>query len=177
MRKEFGKTLRDSFSKRMKNTIPDFKEEKVKSIYVDHGERTFCKKIDDSTWCWIVLSPSPKDYDEFTLMVGWSKYGRYPELSAIPSFIEPTSDHAEFAEVEYLIRLPQLWSGGDFWWVIKPFEVALTIEQLQASIAPISKEEADLLVLPQVDLAFDKLIEIGLPYLQRFILHSQRQVG
>lgn len=176
MRKEFGKILRDSFSRRMKSTIPDFKEEKVKSIYIGPGERAFCKKLDDSLWCWIVLSPSPKDYDEFTLMVGWSTYGRYPELSVIPSFIQPTPDHAEFSEPEYLIRLPQLWSGGDFWWVIKPFKVAQTIEQLKASMASISKQEAELLVLPQVDLAFDKLIESGLPYLQSFILHSQQQV-
>ncbi len=174
MRKEFGKVLRDYFSRKMKSLVPDFAEEKVKSVYIGPGERAFCKKIDDSLYCWIVLSPSAKDYDEFTLMVGWSNRARYPELSPIPSHISPTPDRSEFSESEYLVRLPELFSGKDGWWVIKPFEAPLTIAQLQASLSPVSKQEAQALVIPQVDSAFNRLIETGLPYLKAYVDFKQR---
>lgn len=168
MRKEFGKILRESFSREMKGRLTAFKEEKVKSQYLWPGERAFCGKVNESLFCWIVLSPSQKDYDEFTLMVGWSNFGRYPELSLIPSFLSPTPDHVEFSELEYLIRLPQICSGGDSWWVIKPFKPAITIEELQASIAPIDRKDAELLVLPQVDAAFSELLDVGVPYLKKY---------
>jgi hypothetical protein len=169
MRKEFGKVLRDSFSQKMKNFIPEFKEEKVKSQYLWPGERAFCKKINDSIFCWIVLSPSPKDYDEFTVLIGWSTLGRYPESNAIASFMNPTRERAEFSHSEFLIRLPQLWTINDFWWVVKPFIAAFITEQLQNSIAPITKQEAEALVIPQVEAAFSKLMDIGIPYLFEFI--------
>lgn len=123
--------------------------------------------MDPALCCWIVLSPSLKDYDEFTVMVGWSKYGRYPETGVIPC-VSPTPDHAEFSETDYLIRLPQLWSGEDFW-VVKPFKAALTMDELQASIAPITRQEAETLVLPQVEAAFGKLMDTGLPYLRKYM--------
>jgi hypothetical protein len=82
MRKEYGKVLRQYFSKKMKEKLPEFKEEKIKSMYLWPGERAFSQSFPDSLKCWIVLSPSPKDYDEFTVLIGWSTLGRYPE--AVP---------------------------------------------------------------------------------------------
>lgn len=176
MRKEFGKVLRDYFSTRMHSLAPEYAAEKVKSMYLWPGERAFRRRIDDSLHCWIVLSPSAKDYDEFTVMVGWSNHARYPELSVIPSPVSPAPDHAEFSQPEYLIRLPQLWSGEDYW-VIKPFRGPLTIKQLQASILPVTKQEAEALVVPQVDSALSRLMETGLPYLKTYIDFKQRQHG
>ncbi|RRR70640.1 MAG: hypothetical protein EI684_13025 [Candidatus Viridilinea halotolerans] len=169
MRKEFSKALRTSFSKKMQTLVPQFHPEKVTSSYCWPGERAFCNRIDESLCCWIVLSPSPKDYDEFTLLLGWSIYGKYPETGVVPLLNLPTPDHKEFAQPEYLMRLPQLWTESDPWWVIKPFTVALTSAQLQASLTPLTQAETEVLVLPQVEAAFGKLLEVGLPYLAKYV--------
>jgi hypothetical protein len=83
--------------------------------------------------------------------------------------MNPTRERAEFSHSEFLIRLPQLWTINDFWWVVKPFIAAFITEQLQNSIAPITKQEAEALVIPQVEAAFSKLMDIGIPYLFEFI--------
>lgn len=169
MRKEYGKVLRHYFSKRMNEKLPEFKEEKTESMYLWPGQRAFSRSISDSLKCWIVLSPSPKDYDEFTVLIGWSTLGRYPELSVIPSPIQPSTDRGEFRQAEYLTRLPQLWTQRDEWWVIQAFEPALTVEQMTAKLAPIPAPVAEAKVIPRVDDAIDKVTEYGLPYLSEFV--------
>ncbi len=177
MRKEFGKVLRESFAAKMKAALPDYVAAKVKSPYLWPGERPFCKRVSDSLWLWIVLSPSQKDYDEFTVLVGWSTLGRYPELSLIPSLVSPTDERAAFAQPEYLTRLAQLWTTQDTWWVVRPFEQSVTTEQLQAWIAPITPEEAEKRVLPQVVEAMRRVTEFAVPYLDRYARHRLQQVG
>lgn len=177
MRKEYGKALRACFAKKMKSSIPEYVEEKVKSRYISPGERGFRKKFNESLHCWIVLAPSLQGYDEFTVMVGWSNFGRYPELRGIPSWIVPSASRAEFAEAEYLTRLPMLHRGRDDWWVVKPFRtfgsVEEIVEEITASMAPVPGMEAEALVQPLVDDAVNKLIKIGLPYLEEYVLSRQ----
>ncbi len=169
MKKAYGKALRQLFAKRIQAELPEFREVKVKTIYLFPGERAYLWTVSEQLYCWIVLSPSPKDYDEFTLLVGWSKFGRYPELSCIPCMQSPTADHAEFAQDEYLIRLPQLWTDKDKWWVVKAFKMARTTDELLAQIAPISADEAIRQVESKLDDAFEKLQSQGLPYLRMFV--------
>ncbi|NLI48156.1 MAG: hypothetical protein GX414_13705 [Acidobacteria bacterium] len=169
MRKEYGKALRQYFSKQMKERLPEFKEEKVQSVYLWPGQRAFSRPLSGSLKCWIVLSPSPKDFDEFTVLIGWSTLGRYPELSVIPSPQSPSPDRVEFSQPEYLTRLPQLWTRQDEWWVIQEFEPALTVEQMTARMAPIPAPAAEEKVIPRVQESIDKVIEYGLPYLSEFV--------
>ncbi len=173
MRKEYGKALRAEFSSIMKQELPGFEETKVKSIYFWSGDRAFCRKVTDRLHCWIVLSPSKKDYDEFTVLIGWSKLGRYPELSMIPCAQMPTPDHEEFANQEYLTRLPSLWTNQDQWWVVKEFQAPLTMEELAASLEPVPAAKANQAVIPLVRDAVAKLKEFGLPYLEKLARHVQ----
>ena len=168
MRKEYGKILRNRFLRRMRDLVPDFEEEKAKSINLAPGERAFSKLNNDGSKCWVVLCPSPKDYDEFTILIGWSVFGRCPELSIIPSNICPLQDRSEFGQEEYLTRLPQLWTDQDTWWIIESLEPALSVEQIQAKMQPISQEVAEARVVPQVENAISRLIEVGMPYLHLF---------
>ncbi len=169
MKKEYGKALRQLFAKRMKAELPGFRETRVKTIYLFPGERAYLWAVNERLYCWIVLSPSPKDYDEFTLLVGWSKLGRYPELSCIPCMQSPTADHAEFEQDEYLIRLPQLWTDKDKWWVVKAFKLARSTDELLAQMAPVPADEAIRQVAPKLDDALEKLKSQGLSYLQMFV--------
>jgi len=166
MRKELGKALRSLFSRAMKEKLHQFRETKVESVYFWPGERAYCLAGRKDLLCWIVLSPSLKDYDMFTVLVGWSRLGRYPELSMIPSIRQPDSNHSEFGESEYLTRLPSLWTREDKWWVIREPLFEITIEALEKQSAPISLEEAQLLTAPHVRDAMQKLEKYAVPYFE-----------
>jgi hypothetical protein len=160
--------LRRAFSARMKQIAPDFRETKVKSACFWPGDRAFGWQVNESVWCWIVLNPSQKGYDEFTVLIGWSARGRYPELSMIPCLDAPTAARREFEKEEYLTRLPFLWSNEDKWWVIREFAASQSVDDLLAGMAPISDEEAERHVMPVVEDAIRKIVEIGLPYLAEY---------
>jgi hypothetical protein len=170
MKKEYGKALRQLFAQSMKAELPQFRESKLKSLYLFPGERAYLWAVSNTLHCWVVLSPSPKDYDEFTLLIGWSKHGRYPELSCIPSMQSPKADRAEFTRDEYLIRLPTLWTDKGDWWVVRPFKPARSSKELLAQVAPIAPDVALRQTQPQVNDAMEKLKSLGIPYLQAFVL-------
>jgi hypothetical protein len=166
MRKEYGKALRTLFAEQMKQTVPHFEEVKVKSMYFWPGDRAYRWQANDQLHCWIVLSPSKKDYDEFTVLIGWSKQGRYPELGMVPCAEQPTPNRDEFANEEYLTRLPYLWTDEDRWWVVKKFRAPKSVAEIEASLKPILATEAKETVAPLVRNAIGKIQEFGLPYLE-----------
>lgn len=168
MRKEYGKAVRQLFAARMQEVAPQFEAAKVKAACFWPGQRAWRWRVTDNIVCWIVLSPSQKDYDEFTVLVGWSTSGGYPALTMVPSFELPDAAKTEFAQAEYLARLPFLWGKVDSWWVVREFRMARTVEELQASIAPIAEADALRQAAPLVDDAIDKLVAFGLPYLADF---------
>lgn len=150
----------------MKRAASHFEEVKVKSMYFWPGDRAYRWRASEQLHCWIVLSPSKKDYDEFTVLIGWSKQARYPELSMVPCAEEPAPDRAEFDREEYFTRLPFLWGKEDEWWVIKEFRASRSLAELEASLQPVSPSEAKEAVAPLVTDAVHKIKEIGLPYLE-----------
>ncbi len=166
MRKEYGRALRKLFAERMKQALPDYPPQKVSTIHFIPGDRAFCRGGPGDLRRWIVLSPSPKGLDQFTVMLGWSRLGRYPELSMVPCAERPSPDRAEFNSDEYLTRLPWLWTDVDRWWVVREFEAPTTPEALLASMAPVPADEALAAVAPQVDDAMERLLEYGAPYLE-----------
>lgn len=176
MRKEYGNVLRRVFTARLKEVAPHFQARHVTSAYCWPGERAYAWHVTANVWCWIVLSPSQKDDDAFTILVGWSTRGRYPEQTILP-FRKATSETTgEFAQEEYLTRLPFLWGNEDTWWVVRPFTVASTTQDLHAWIAPIAAAEAEQQVIPVVEDAMNRLVAVGLPYLTRFahfVTHGQ----
>jgi hypothetical protein len=69
---------------------------------------------------WVFLIPSVKGYNRFTVELGWSTLGRYPELSARPAPAWPGTDRAEFDLPEYVCRLVSLYARADPWWSYEP---------------------------------------------------------
>ena len=166
MRKEYGKALRILFAVQMKRVVGHFEQVRVASTYFWPGDRAYRWQASDQLHCWIVLSPSKKDHDQFTVLVGWSKQGRYPELSMVPCAERPTPDRHEFAQQEYLTCLPYLWTNEDRWWVVRKFRIPPTVVEIEASLEPIPATEAKEAVTPLVDDAINKIKEFGLPYLE-----------
>lgn len=80
MRKEDGKALREAFAREMRARLPEFEPLSTASKYLFPGERVDHRRPLDSVLCIVILVPSRKDTDEFTVEIGWSKRGRFPEL-------------------------------------------------------------------------------------------------
>lgn len=170
MRKEYGKALRKLFSSEMKRRLPQFVPVKVSSIYILPGERAFCWTPAEPVHLWILLCPDQKDREAFTVELGWSKLGRFPELSMRPSFEAPSSGRDEFTLDEYVCRLGMLVSGLDYWWELESLDKLDSqdayMAYLQAKVSPVSPEEATRIVQPHVEDAVEKLCLYAVPYLK-----------
>lgn len=170
MRKEYGKALRDAFERAMKQRLPDYKPARLKSLYLGPGERPFCWNPGGTVHCFVILMPSPKEADEFTVELAWSVHGRFPELGMRPSG-PATRERAEFRKDEFACRLGSLWATQDVWWRLSdsdPFEDALSLESLIARSKPLAPGEAEAAVQPRVNDAMDRLCALGIPYLAEF---------
>ncbi len=170
MRKEYGKALRHLFSAEMKNRLPRFLPVKLSSVYLLPGERAFRWIQAEAIHLWILLCPDQKGREAFTVEIGWSKLGRFPELSMRPSFQTPTARRDEFALDEYVCRLGMLVSGEDHWWELESLADLDSQEAylacLQAKVSPVSPEEATRIVRPHVEDAVGKLCLYAVPCLE-----------
>ena len=165
MRKEYGRVLRELFSKRMSERHPEFSNVKVSTIYFTPGDRAFEKKLDDGTSLWINLHIDSK-LECFNIEIGWSDLGRWPELGMRPSPVRP-ENNSEFKEREYITRLPSLWTEIDYWFEIEPFNPNLNVEDLVKKTKPIDKDKAHNRVEPVVEECIEKISKYGVPYLQQ----------
>lgn len=173
MRKEYGKALRDTFDREMKARLPAFKPFKSKSIYLFPGERVYHRIVREPIHCFIILVPSRKDTDAFTIEIGWSKLGRFPELGMRPSG-SPTPARTEFEQAEFVCRLARLWSREDVWWpvgaaakldLLNPKD---QMEALMARVKPISPDEASAAAQGPVEDAIGRITAYAVPYLDEF---------
>jgi hypothetical protein len=175
MRKEYGKALRALFAAEMKTRFPQFDATKVKSQYLFPGERAFCWNPREPIRCWVVLKPNLKGHESFTVEIGWSKRGRFPELGMRPSLHAPREGHSEFTQPEYFCRLGKDRLGDDYWWEVEPFEWNPTADRflaaIQKQLEPIPTDQAVARVSPQVTDAIGCLATVGLPYLEDFVAH------
>jgi hypothetical protein len=142
VRKEYGKALREQFAARMKQQLPQFQPVTVKHPSSTKyawwtGERVFRWIAKDSVHCFIILVPTPKGADEFTVEVGWSTLGRYPELTQRPGDV-PTLEREEFGKPEFTCRLSWLIPGLADWWSARNRGRCMAIQfQEKRSVLPI----------------------------------------
>lgn len=178
MRKEYGKVLRKDFGAMLKEIAPEFKEWNFKDSLLP-GQRVYQWEVKDNIYCYIILLPSPKGGNNFTIELGWSKLGRFPELSCRPSTQFPSSTHDEFELPEYICRLGMLSEGNHDWWKIEEsgwdivkrggvFNELVAHQMIIESLKPLSAEEAEARVLPKLEAAMKMLADYGIPYLRKY---------
>ena len=160
MRKEYGKVLRGQFDKKLSEDVPDFKHVNVKSKYIFPGERAYAWEVSDKICCWLILVPDQDADLRFTVEIGWSRLGRFPELTMRPSATLEGKEDKIYTEKECILRLSQLWSNLDPWWGDTKVSIDLT---------PIPKEKASNAVKELVRESIDKIKEQGLPFLKKAI--------
>lgn len=170
MRQEYGKALRNRFDHEMKANLSTFQPFKTRSMYIFPGETLYYRVLKGSIHCFIILVPSQKDTDEFTIEIGWSNQGRFPECMR-PSLELPTPARTEFQQSEYICRLSYLWTREDLWWqigatakldLLKPED---QIQALMARVQPVSPEEAKAAVRGPVEDAISRITAYAIPYL------------
>jgi hypothetical protein len=170
MRKEYGAALREAFTQLFASAFPFFEWVKKPSILSGFpGERAYRWAVTENQHAWVVLVPDQKR-EAFTIELGWSRKGRFPQLTMRPSFARP-KDAA--AEDEYLCRLGELCRGQDWWWTIEELPLDATQDQMMAYIIaqtqPISPEVARERVMPHVQEAIEEFQRFGLPFLQAHV--------
>lgn len=175
MRKEYGSALRELFTEQLSHVCPDFAlVKKYAALVRSPGEQAYCCQVSDRLFLWIVLI-TDQNREAFFIELGWSRHGRFPQLTMRPSFTLPR--HAEL-EDEYLCRLGSLSGGKDFGWVVEELSLEATQEQMMAYILnqtkPLSKEVARSRVIPHIEDALRDLVDYGLPFLNK---HSQPGSG
>jgi hypothetical protein len=171
MRREYQAALRELFTDGLACACPQFTLVKKHSALAGFpGERAYCWRISESNSLWLVLIPDGKR-EAFFVEVGWSKKGRFPQLTMRPSWARPPD---AWSEEEYLCRLGDLSRGNDSGWVVEELRLGATQQEMMAYIAaqtqPISPEVARARVLPRVEEALRELVQYGLPFLSR---HAQ----
>ncbi len=172
MRKEYGKVLREAFARRLAERLPRFKPVRTGSDYLFPGERVFCWAVSGDLHLYVILTPDQRGHDAFTVELGWSRLGRFPELSMRPNIMGPALDGAEFARDEAVVRLPYL-TGIPEWWTVEEIPDPLTLEALMEQQRKRSPAEAEAQVQPLLTEAMDSLETAGVEFFRAFL----RQAG
>jgi hypothetical protein len=167
MRKEYGVALRELFTESFLDVCPFFVLVKKASISTGvPGERAFCWRVSETLHMWVIVVPHQKA-EAFTIELGWSRKGRFPQLAMRPSLV-PTSDAGPHDE--YLCRLGDLSRGQDWWWSIEELPLNATQDEIMAYIIAQTKllppEVARARVTPHVQEAVGEFERFGLPFLR-----------
>ena len=109
------KHLRKFFLHGLQEIDSGFVEEKLRSPYVHPGEVVYVNRSAEPLWMLIVLVADRHGRERFTVEIGWSKLGRFPNLSMRPSPDQPDGG-AEYSFDEYMCRLGRISEGQDKWW-------------------------------------------------------------
>lgn len=172
MRKEYGKALREEFARQLAQRLPGFQREKARSCYLFPGERAFCRAVSGELHLYVILTPDLRGHEAFTVELGWSRLGRFPELSMRPNLMGVPEDDAEFTRDEAVVRLPCL-TGDPEWWTVEALPDPPTVEALLEQQRKRSPEEAMARVEPLVTQAMDRLESAGAQFFRAFL----RQAG
>jgi hypothetical protein len=171
MRKEYGKQLRSLFLKRLREAAPEFEPTRVTSKYLFPGERAFRWIPFEPLHCWIILTPSLKGHESFTVEVGWSVHRRFPELGMRPSLMPSLDAATAYSRDECVARVKELRGDTDHFWQLPDpaVENPGDLQALLQSMESVSADEARAVIEPLVTDAIAVTVKHGLPFLKGFV--------
>lgn len=171
MRREYRKAVRQRFREAMEARLPEFGLVKIRAPILFAGDTVFRRVAGPDLHTFILLVPAASDRPTFTVEVGWSSLGRFPEISMRPSVIPGPPDPPPLDLPEGVIRLGGLHDGSDLHWRLP--DPALDrpgdLEALQDSLEPVPPEEALKLAGEPVSRAMDILLESGISFLDAWV--------
>ena len=166
MRKEFKKALRLLIGEYQ---LIQFQSSDIKRI--ENRTLIWLTKVDDTRQICIVFLESNKG-DSFDVLLGWAKSRIMPkiDISGVDAF---DLTGPAFEKEEHLISVKLIGgSHGTGWEIIPP---ALSIEEIVASLDPISEDEALKIVSPIFKNSVEAIHAHAIPFLER--MNKQRQMN
>lgn len=167
MRKEYGLVLRETFSETLAVVCPSFAPVRKPAMLTPvPGERVWRRVVAADRHLWVAVVPD-QNREAFTIELGWSRLGRFPQLSMRPSLAQPRDAGSP---EEYLCRLGALSRGRDWWWVIEEPPLGAGKQALMAYLLaqtqPVAPAVARARVLPLVQEGVAEFVHHGLPFLR-----------
>jgi hypothetical protein len=168
MRAALATAVRKAFERKLKDELPQFR--RVEGLAVPDVCRVYEWKVTEPFRLYLMLQLHRQE-DSFTLEIGWSLNGRWPEHSSFPDTLP---DVSSFSEVTFRIGL--LWSRSpDFWWDLAPRPSSVPLEEAlkdyEAFVEGFKKRpdvsEGLAKVEPLVEDAFARLRQHALPYFKK----------
>lgn len=160
MNSKLCKTVASQFSRRLRATLPKFTE--IKPSTLPPGWVCFRSSHTLPFHCFLVLAIAPRE-DRFTVDIGWSLTGDFPEGIWFGPDDSPKND-------ALLFRLSRLWqtNGMDHWWRLGR---ELSLEEM----ARFEQEDSQAIKMSQVESkvedAIQHILKYGVPYLEK-IAHT-----
>lgn len=168
MRAAVAKAVRGSFERRLKTELPQFR--RLRGNYLPADCRAFEWSVTDAFRLHLLLQLHRSE-ESFTLEVGWSRVGRWPEYVSPPV----NADAATVAD-EMRFRIGLLWSSNaDYWWDLAPRASTIPLEEALKDYQGFLDRFRDQAPLPEVlskvepmvNDAFRMIREYAIPYLER----------
>ena len=168
MRAALATVLRKAFERRLKDELPQFR--RVLNLALPDECRVYEWSVTELFRLYLMLQLHRQE-DSFTIEIGWSLDGHWPED---PSFPDAPPEVSECREAKFRIGL--LWSRNpDFWWDLAPRPSAVPLEEAlkdyDAFLEGFKKRpdisEGLAKVEPVVGDAFAHLRQHALPYFEK----------
>ena len=162
MKKEYRKSLKKVFTKKLTEKVVDANLWSKKSDYIFPGEIVYSLENKYDASVFIILIPNQKN-DSFNIEIAWSKKGGFPELSVRPNsmFIE------QKVADEYAIRLSCINGGADRFWMIPKEKFTDPLEEIIADMKKPSEEEAVILLTPLIDDCIQEILDVAIPFINK----------
>ena len=104
------------FAEGLARRLPGFEPVKVDAPVVFGGVRVWRWNPVGDFVGFVLLVPNPTGHQTFTIEIGWSGAGRFPEIGMRPSIILGPDDPSPVDVAEGVVRLGDLASRSDLWW-------------------------------------------------------------
>jgi len=167
MRKALANAVRMAFEQRLKDELLHFR--RVNGFALPDECRVYEWKVTELFRLFLMLQLHRQE-DSFTLEVGWSLHGRWPEDADLPDAPPEVSEKGATR-----FRIGLLWTKkADIWWDLAPRPSAVPLEEalknydgfLEGLKRP-DLSEGLAKVDPTVKEAFERIREQALPYFER----------
>jgi hypothetical protein len=168
MRAPLAKAVRIAFEQKLKEELPQFNP--VVDLEVPDECRVYEWRVTQGLRLYLMLQVHRQE-DSFSIEIGWSLDGRWPEDATLP--VAPP-EVSECREARFRIGL--LWSRNpDYWWDLAPRLAATPLEKAledyDAFLERFKKRpdisEALARIGPAMEDAFTRLRQYALPYFRK----------
>ena len=163
MKKQYRRALLEYFARKIKTDFTDYETIALNKRHEYEHCIAFAKRLEGDARSVIYVCPSPKGDEEFSVVIGWSKLGRFPGVFATSiTFF----DESYFERDERLLIISKAdgFQGPDVWRMESVWERPQHVMEGRK----LALDEARSVVEPLAKDAYQRLLNVGSPVLSAF---------